>query len=74
MNTCSHDDQRRKLVFVASAIDADWPGGFYCPCHGSTFDLAGRVFRQKPAPDKLEIPPHRYLSATRLIIGDDTQA
>ncbi|WP_310452023.1 ubiquinol-cytochrome c reductase iron-sulfur subunit [Sulfuritalea sp.] len=57
-----------------SAIDADWLGGFFCPCHGSTFDLAGRVFRNKPAPDNLEIPPHRYLSATRLIIGDDTQA
>jgi ubiquinol-cytochrome c reductase iron-sulfur subunit len=57
-----------------SAIDADWPGGFFCPCHGSTFDLAGRVFLNKPAPDNLEIPPHRYLSATRLVIGDDTPA
>jgi ubiquinol-cytochrome c reductase iron-sulfur subunit len=57
-----------------SAIDADWPGGFFCPCHGSTFDLAGRVFLNKPAPDNLEIPPHRYLTATRLVIGDDTRA
>jgi len=57
-----------------SAIDADWPGGFFCPCHGSTFDLAGRVFLNKPAPDNLEIPPHRYLTATRLVIGDDTPA
>ncbi|MBI5109830.1 MAG: ubiquinol-cytochrome c reductase iron-sulfur subunit [Rhodocyclales bacterium] len=54
-----------------SAIAADWPGGFLCPCHGSTFDLAGRVFRNKPAPDNLEVPPHRYLSASRLIIGEE---
>jgi len=51
-------------------VDADWPGGFFCPCHGSTFDLAGRVFKNKPAPSNLEIPPHRFLSATRLVIGD----
>ena len=57
-----------------TAIDANWPGGFLCPCHGSTFDLAGRVFRNKPAPDNLEVPPHRYLSASRLIIGDEQKA
>ena len=57
-----------------SAIDANWPGGFFCPCHGSTFDLAGRVFRNKPAPDNLEIPPHRYLSSSRLIIGEAPKA
>ncbi len=54
------------------ALPADWAGGFFCPCHGSTFDLAGRVFRNKPAPTNLEVPPHRYLGATRLLIGDDT--
>ncbi|MDO8931939.1 MAG: ubiquinol-cytochrome c reductase iron-sulfur subunit [Rhodocyclaceae bacterium] len=54
-----------------SGIDPEWPGGFLCPCHGSTFDLAGRVFRNKPAPDNLEVPPHRYLTASRLLIGDD---
>jgi ubiquinol-cytochrome c reductase iron-sulfur subunit len=43
----------------------DWKGGFFCPCHGSTFDLAGRVFKNKPAPDNLEVPPHMYLSDTR---------
>lgn len=52
-------------------VDADWPGGFFCPCHGSTFDLAGRVFRNKPAPTNLEVPPHRYLGDTRLRIGED---
>ncbi|MDR0528640.1 MAG: ubiquinol-cytochrome c reductase iron-sulfur subunit [Zoogloeaceae bacterium] len=54
-------------------MSADWKGGFLCPCHGSTFDLAGRVFKNKPAPDNLEVPPHRYLSDTRILIGEDTQ-
>jgi ubiquinol-cytochrome c reductase iron-sulfur subunit len=45
--------------------------GFVCPCHGSTFDLAGRVWKAKPAPDNLEIPPHMYLSDTKLVIGED---
>jgi ubiquinol-cytochrome c reductase iron-sulfur subunit len=54
------------------SVGADWPGGFFCPCHGSTFDLAGRVFRNKPAPTNLEVPPHRYAGATRLVIGEDT--
>ena len=53
------------------ALGADWPGGFLCPCHGSTFDFAGRVFKNKPAPTNLEIPPHQYLTDTRLIIGSD---
>ena len=56
------------------SLPADWSGGFFCPCHGSTFDLAGRVFKNKPAPTNLEIPPHRYLSETRLVIGDTDQA
>jgi ubiquinol-cytochrome c reductase iron-sulfur subunit len=56
------------------ALPADWPGGFLCPCHGSTFDGAGRVFKNKPAPTNLEIPPYRYASDTRLVIGDDTAA
>jgi ubiquinol-cytochrome c reductase iron-sulfur subunit len=53
------------------SLPDDWQGGFLCPCHGSTFDLAGRVFKNKPAPDNLEVPPHTYLSDTRLIIGED---
>jgi len=53
------------------SLPDDWPGGFLCPCHGSTFDMAGRVFRNKPAPDNLEVPPHMYLSDMRLIIGED---
>ena len=55
-------------------MDASWLGGFLCPCHGSTFDFAGRVFKNKPAPDNLEVPPHVYLSDTRLLIGEDKKA
>lgn len=53
------------------SVPADWQGGFFCPCHGSTFDFAGRVFKNKPAPTNLEVPPHKYLTATRLLIGED---
>ena len=52
-------------------MGADWLGGFLCPCHGSTFDFAGRVYKSKPAPTNLEVPPHVYLSDTRIMIGED---
>jgi ubiquinol-cytochrome c reductase iron-sulfur subunit len=52
-------------------LGADWLGGFYCPCHGSKFDLAARVYSGVPAPRNMEIPPHKYLSDTRLLVGDD---
>ncbi|MBF8179637.1 ubiquinol-cytochrome c reductase iron-sulfur subunit [Herminiimonas contaminans] len=52
-------------------LGPDWPGGFYCPCHGSKFDLAGRVFKNVPAPRNLEVPPYTYVSDTRLLIGKD---
>jgi ubiquinol-cytochrome c reductase iron-sulfur subunit len=54
-----------------SGVDADWPGGFLCPCHGSTFDLAGRVYKNKPAPANLPIPPHVYLSDAKILIGEN---
>ena len=57
-----------------ASLPDDWAGGFLCPCHGSTFDLAGRVYKNKPAPDNLEVPPHMYLSDTRLLIGEDKKA
>ncbi len=60
----------RKEVAPAD-LGPDWPGGYYCPCHGSKFDFAGRVFRNVPAPLNLEIPRHRFLSGTRLLIGTD---
>ena len=56
------------------SLPDDWKGGFLCPCHGSTFDLAGRVFKNKPAPDNLEVPPHMYLSDTSILIGEDKKA
>lgn len=52
-------------------LGADWVGGFFCPCHGSRFDLAGRVYQGVPAPTNLVIPPHHYLSDTRILIGLD---
>lgn len=56
---------------VEEGMPADWLGGFLCPCHGSTFDFAGRVFKNKPAPTNLEVPPHTYLTDTRILIGED---
>jgi len=64
-----------KFVMGAQpSLPDDWKGGFLCPCHGSTFDMAGRVYKNKPSPDNLEVPPHMYLSDTRLLIGDDKKA
>ncbi|MGZ8261172.1 MAG: ubiquinol-cytochrome c reductase iron-sulfur subunit [Caldimonas sp.] len=57
-----------------ASLPADWAGGFFCPCHGSTFDMAGRVYKDKPAPDNLEVPPHMYLSDSRIVIGEDKRA
>jgi len=54
-------------------MGADWQGGFLCPCHGSKFDLAGRVYKGVPAPINLEVPKYTYLSDTRILIGDDTK-
>lgn len=56
------------------SLQPGWPGGFYCPCHGSKFDLAGRVYRGSPAPTNLVIPPHRYDSTTTLVVGTDGEA
>jgi ubiquinol-cytochrome c reductase iron-sulfur subunit len=62
-----------RFVAEAQPFDASWQGGFYCPCHGSLFDLAGRVYKNKPAPDNLTVPPFKFLSDTRLVIGEDTK-
>jgi ubiquinol-cytochrome c reductase iron-sulfur subunit len=53
-------------------LGPQWPGGFYCPCHGSKFDLAGRVFAGVPAPANLTVPPHRYINDSTILIGSDT--
>ena len=57
-----------------TSVPANWQGGFFCPCHGSTFDLAGRVFKNKPAPSNLVVPPHKYLASTTLLIGEDGES
>ncbi len=69
---CSPSDRFQKGA--QPSLPDDWKGGFFCPCHGSTFDLAGRVFKNKPAPDNLVVPPHMYLSDNRLLIGEDKKA
>ena len=56
------------------SLPDSWEGGFLCPCHGSTFDMSGRVFKDKPAPDNLEVPPHMYLTDSRILIGEDKKA
>lgn len=56
-----------------SGLGDEWPGGFFCPCHGSKFDLAGRVYKGVPAPSNLRVPPYTYLSDTRLLIGEDSK-
>jgi ubiquinol-cytochrome c reductase iron-sulfur subunit len=68
---CSPTDKFK--TGAESGVEADWPGGFLCPCHGSKFDLAGRVFKNVPAPTNLEVPPHKYLSDARIVIGEDTK-
>lgn len=55
-------------------VEPNWPGGFFCPCHGSKFDMAGRVFKGVPAPVNLLVPPYKFISDTILLIGQDEQA
>lgn len=52
-------------------LGADWKGGFFCPCHGSKFDMAGRVYKGVPAPTNLVVPPYKYLSDTTVLVGED---
>jgi ubiquinol-cytochrome c reductase iron-sulfur subunit len=55
------------------SLPDDWHGGWLCPCHGSTFDMAGRVYKNKPAPDNLTVPPHEYTSPTHIVVGVDAK-
>jgi len=59
---------------AAADLGADWLGGFFCPCHSSKFDLAGRVYQGVPAPTNLAVPPHKYLSDNVIVIGVDGEA
>jgi ubiquinol-cytochrome c reductase iron-sulfur subunit len=69
---CSPSDKFQ--MGAQPSLPDDWNGGFLCPCHGSTFDMAGRVYKNKPAPDNLEVPPHMFLTDARLLIGEDKKA
>ncbi|MFT5533982.1 MAG: ubiquinol-cytochrome c reductase iron-sulfur subunit [Burkholderiaceae bacterium] len=71
---CSHLGCSPGTKFQTGAqpsLPDDWQGGFLCPCHGSTFDLAGRVFKNKPAPDNLQVPRHMFLGDGKIVIGKD---
>ncbi|MBI1398106.1 MAG: ubiquinol-cytochrome c reductase iron-sulfur subunit [Betaproteobacteria bacterium] len=71
---CSHlgcSPSEKLKIGPDSGLGDDWPGGFLCPCHGSKFDLAGRVFKGMPAPVNLTVPPYMYLTDSRLLIGED---
>ncbi len=63
-----------KLQPADAELGADWPGGFFCPCHGSKFDLAGRVYAGVPAPTNLVVPPYRFVGDSVIIVGEDTGA
>lgn len=68
---CTHLGCSPKYKPYEKELGPDWPGGFYCPCHGSTFDLAGRVFKSVPAPINLEVPPYRFISEHVIVIGEE---
>lgn len=73
IGSCTHLNCSPKFnpIVQPEQFDAEWKGGFYCPCHGSKFDMAGRVYSNVPAPTNLPVPPHRYESETILVIGED---
>jgi ubiquinol-cytochrome c reductase iron-sulfur subunit len=74
VGTCTHLGCAPIERFELAPVDlgADWPGGFFCPCHGSKFDLAGRVFAGVPAPTNLPVPPYRFVGDNLVLIGDDS--
>lgn len=68
---CTHLGCSPKYKPYEKELGPDWPGGFFCPCHGSSFDLAGRVFKDVPAPINLEVPPYRFVNDKTIVIGED---
>lgn len=75
VGVCTHLGCSPQLKSAADKgeMGADWTGGFYCPCHGSKFDLAGRVYKGSPAPINLEVPPYTYVSESTVLIGEDKE-
>ena len=74
VGVCTHlgcSPTLKKEIGAASDMGADWPGGYYCPCHNSRFDLSARVFKGSPAPKNLVIPPHRYSNDKVVVVGED---
>jgi ubiquinol-cytochrome c reductase iron-sulfur subunit len=74
---CTHlgcSPKQRLEAGNAEGMGANWPGGFYCPCHGSKFDLSGRVLKNVPAPTNLVVPPYKYLSDNRIVVGEGQKA
>jgi ubiquinol-cytochrome c reductase iron-sulfur subunit len=74
LGVCTHlgcSPLEKFQVGPASGMGEDWPGGFFCPCHGSKFDLAGRVYKNVPAPRNLPVPPYMFVSDTKILIGED---
>jgi len=73
VGVCTHlgCSPKEKGMHETGEMGADWLGGFYCPCHGSKFDFAGRVYKGSPAPTNLEVPKYEYLSDSTLLIGED---
>ena len=73
LGVCTHlgCSPKYRPELAPADLGSDWKGGFFCPCHGSKFDLAGRVYSGVPAPKNLEVPPHTYLSDSRIIVGVD---
>lgn len=70
---CTHLGCSPKYKPTLGELGSDWPGGFFCPCHGSTFDLAGRVFKNVPAPINMEVPPYYFLDKHTLVIGENNK-
>lgn len=74
---CTHlgcSPVQKFAIGPASGIGDDWPGGFFCPCHGSKFDMAGRVYKNVPAPDNMEVPPYKFLNDTLILVGEEGSA
>lgn len=73
VGVCTHlgCSPKEKTAADKAEMGPDWLGGFYCPCHGSKFDFAGRVYKGVPAPTNLVVPPYTYLSDNKILIGDD---
>lgn len=76
IGVCTHlgCSPQEKPAEAKAEMGADWPGGFYCPCHGSKFDFAGRVFNGSPAPTNLVVPPYTVVAENKVVIGEDEKS